>query len=279
MPAAAQPATPPITSTPVDPAAAAAPETRPETDPPSGPESAPESPPATRTVILHYHLFKNAGTSLDQILQRNFGDRWATREFPARPGGNTAEVEAWIRDTPEASVFSTHTALGPLPQVEGVRIVSVMLLRDPIDRIRSAYRFEHRQEADTWGAKLAKEHDFEGYVRARLARPGDRQCRNFQTHRLASMVPGDAPELERALEAARRITVLGNVADFDDAVQRLAAEIGDLCPDFAWTRDTKANVSKQSTSGEASNPAFDALLQEANADDLAVLARVFPPAD
>ncbi len=26
-----------------------------------------------RTVILHYHFFKNAGTSVDDILIRNFG--------------------------------------------------------------------------------------------------------------------------------------------------------------------------------------------------------------
>ena len=55
-----------------------------------------------RTIILHYHLFKNAGTSVDAILKRIFGDRWVTREFPAMRGNNTAMVEQWIRNTPEA---------------------------------------------------------------------------------------------------------------------------------------------------------------------------------
>jgi len=27
-----------------------------------------------RGVIIHYHLFKNAGTSVDAILRRNFGE-------------------------------------------------------------------------------------------------------------------------------------------------------------------------------------------------------------
>jgi hypothetical protein len=150
-----------------------------------------------RTIILHYHLFKNAGTSLDRILKQNFGDKWVTREFPQNGGNNTEMVADWIRDTPEAIAYSSHTMIGPIPEVAGVRVVSVMLLRDPIERIKSAYRFERKQQADTWGAQLAKEHDFEGYVRARLARPGDRQCRNFQTARLASLCPGDA----RALRA------------------------------------------------------------------------------
>jgi len=224
-----------------------------------------------RTVILHYHLFKNAGTSLDQILKRNFGDAWVTHEFPMKSETNTSQIEDWIRDTPEAQVFSTHTAVGPLPQIEGVRIVSVMLLRDPIERIRSAYRFERRQEADTWGAKLAKEQDFEGYVRKRLARSGDRQCRNFQTHRLATMEPGNAPELERAIAAAKQITALGSVADFDALLRDLAAEITDLCPSFTWEA-TRANISQVTPDSELPNPDLDALLEDANADDFALMA-------
>src|SRR5690606_24093891 len=131
-----------------------------------------------RVVILHYHLFKNAGTSVDRILEYNFPGRWVTAEFKRKPGplGNSDLVAKWIVDNPEAVAFSTHTAWGPIPEKPGVRLISVLFLRDPIERIRSAYRFERQQQADTFGARLAKEHDFEGYVRARLAIPNDRQC-------------------------------------------------------------------------------------------------------
>lgn len=223
----------------------------------------------TRTVILHYHLFKNAGTSLDQVLKRNFGDRWVTREFPMGSGDNSAELAEWIRSESEAIAFSTHTALGPVPEIEGTRIVSVMLLRDPIARIRSAYRFERKQEADTWGARLAKETDLEGYVRARLAQPGDRQCRNFQTHRLASLVPGDAPELDRALEGLRRLTVIGLVADFPGTLDRLGAALKTDFPQFE-AETVRANVTTPSPETEADRT-IDALLRDSNQDDLAVL--------
>ena len=112
--------------------------------------------PMNRTVILHYHLFKNAGTSVDQILRRNFGDRWVTREFSTAGADNSAEVADWIRANPHAVAFSTHTALGPPPLIEGVNLITVMLLRDPVARIRSVYRFERKQDADTWGTELAK---------------------------------------------------------------------------------------------------------------------------
>ncbi len=112
-----------------------------------------------RTVVLHYHLFKNAGTSLDEILKRNFGARWVTREFSMTGGDNSAELAKWITEEEDAVAFSTHTGIGPVPEVPGVRIVTIMLLRDPISRIRSAYRFERSQRADTFGARLAKETD------------------------------------------------------------------------------------------------------------------------
>ncbi|MEP4699508.1 MAG: hypothetical protein ABJZ79_00005, partial [Parasphingorhabdus sp.] len=85
----------------------------------------------TRTILLHYHLFKNAGTSVDHILKANFGDRWVTREFLTNRQDNSAEVAAWIEATPDAVAFSTHTAVGPIPDVPGVRVLSVMMLRDP----------------------------------------------------------------------------------------------------------------------------------------------------
>lgn len=218
-----------------------------------------------RTVILHYHLFKNAGTSVDRILQQNFPDRWVTAEFPADGGDNSAQVADWIRDTPEAHAFSTHTALGPVPVIDGVSVISLLLLRDPVRRVRSAYRFERRQQADTWGARLARTHDLEGYVRARLDRTGDRQCRNFQTHRLAGLVPGEGPELARALAGLDAVSVFGLVEAFDDAMQRLAGRLRPAFPGFRWT-PVQANRSETTPETDADARAV-MLLEQANGDD------------
>lgn len=191
-------------------------------------------PGALRTVILHYHLFKNAGTSVDAILQRNFGSRWVTREFDR--ADNSAEVAEWIASTPEAVAFSSHTASGPLPEIPGTRIVSVIFLRDPITRIRSAHAFERHQQpdpsADPTGRAIAAGTDLAGYVQRRLAIPGDRQCRNFHVARLAPFVPGPEPEFDRARAALSRFTVLGRVEAFAEAMRRLAVALGDAFPGF-----------------------------------------------
>ncbi len=34
-----------------------------------------------KVIVAHYHLFKNAGTSVDAILAKNFGSNWSKIEF------------------------------------------------------------------------------------------------------------------------------------------------------------------------------------------------------
>src|SRR3546814_7801728 len=100
-----------------------------------------------RTVVLHYHLFKNAGTSLDKVLQENFGEKWVTREFPRRsnPVVHVREVAEWIMGNPEAVAFSSHTAELPPPVLPGIRVIPLIFIRHPIDRIASRSE-EHTSE-------------------------------------------------------------------------------------------------------------------------------------
>lgn len=199
---------------------------------------------AERTIILHYHLFKNAGTSLDEILKYNFGDKWVEREFPLLEGGNTDLVEKWIKDTPDKIAYSSHTMVGPIPQLVGVRIITFLLLRDPIKRIMSAYKHEATETIDSPGVRLAKANSFEGYVAARLQNLSDRQCRNFHVHRLGSLcVQPGATELELSKLALANLTVVGRVESFMGAIKTLKAALGSAYPDFqAFSHAT--NLSK-----------------------------------
>lgn len=185
-----------------------------------------------RTVILHYHFFKNAGTSVDTILLDNFGADWQSREFPIDDFNNTRLVEQWIRETPDATAYSSHTMLGPLPRVPSVRILPIVLLRDPIQRIKSAYLFERRQQNSSWESDLAQSLSFEGYCAERLARPGDRQCRNFHCARLSSLVFDDGTELERASHALRNFALVGRVEAFDVFLSRLKFVAEEFFPKF-----------------------------------------------
>lgn len=176
-----------------------------------------------RTVILHYHLFKNAGTSLDAAFKENFkGDEWVTKEFPAQPNKNREQVRQWIIDNPQAKCFSSHTAVLPVPEIEGIKIIPVIFIRHPIDRIASAYSFEKKQGGRGFGSTLARNTTLGGYIETRLSLDHDRQCRNFHAHRLAAMYPGQPDtEADRAMVAIKELPFVGIVERYADSLETL----------------------------------------------------------
>lgn len=176
-----------------------------------------------RKIILHYHLFKNAGTSLDATFKENFkGDEWVTKEFPAQPAKNREEVAQWILDNPQAKCFSSHTAFLPPPKLDGIKVLPVIFMRHPIDRIASAYEFERKQGGNSFGAVLARNTDLKGYIETRLSIPSDRQCRNFHMHRFAMMYGEKVgEEFERAKKAVETLPFVGVVENYKESLMRL----------------------------------------------------------
>lgn len=232
-----------------------------------------------RTVVMHYHLFKNAGTSLDAVFQEQFGGGWVTKEFPEQPAANRQHVRDWIAETPEAVCFSSHTALLPPPEVPGAVVLPVIFVRHPLDRIVSAYTFEHTQNDPGFGSTLARNTSLRGYVETRLAMPRDRQCRDFQVARFAAMFPGKGDdELERALRALQELPYVGVVESFEGSLSRLQTllrEAGFTGLDLALVR---RNVSHERSASlderldrmaEELGPEFYRHLVRANENDLA----------
>ena len=62
-------------------------------------------------TIFHFHLFKNAGTSVDALLRQSFPGSWEQREFD----GNKAEIKLqtaqWFNTNHNLIAFSSHTAI------------------------------------------------------------------------------------------------------------------------------------------------------------------------
>lgn len=226
-------------------------------------------------LVLHYHLFKNAGTSVDAVLKDAYGPGWRTTEFKDQGGNNTAAVVEWLAANPETQVLSSHTMMGPVPEVPGVTVRPIMMFREPMARIRSAYLFESRQTDDTPGARLAQSTDMTGYVRHRLDSRYDRQCRDFQTYRLSTLCPGPEPELVRAREALDRLCLAGMVERFDQSMGLLARRLRPFCPGFSvrpqWLNRTGGTHPElRDEIGEA----LFAELVEANRQDEVLVAEV-----
>jgi hypothetical protein len=221
-----------------------------------------------RTLIVHYHLFKNAGTS-----------------FEGGPGRERKSVQLtnYLLERPNLLAFSSHTAQLPLPLLQGVSIFPIIFVRHPIDRLRSAYSFERVQNADTLGARIAKENDFAGYLREHLQLTVNRSVRNFQTGRLARNEPAAAgTELERALRALKALPFIGLVEAYDRSLERLETMLKPRFPRFhAFTVHRNATRPGESSLEDRLAAVEDEIGAElfaticaANADDLEVYSAV-----
>jgi hypothetical protein len=189
----------------------------------------------TRNVIVHYHFFKNAGTSLDHLLKQAFPEAWRQLEADER-GAITAErLLDEFREKPELQVISSHTARLSLPTAEDIRVFPLVFLRHPLDRILSVYQFERKQTEETEGSVQARKLDLPAFVEWRLARPRDFSFRNFQAHRLAGLASdcetGDL--FERGLKGLQNLPFVGLVEAFDESISVLERW---LKPDFPAIR-------------------------------------------
>ena len=234
---------------------------------------------AVKTIIAHYHLFKNAGTSVDTILEKNFGSYWQEIEFKkASQKSNCKLVEAWLNQHRDISAFSSHTALFPLPTLASISIIPIVFLRHPIDRLWSVYKFERKhKKVLNHSIEIAQRYDFAGYLNYHLDRRGDRSCRNFQTYRFSFFDrQSGSSELARALNGLNSLPLVGIVEEFDLSIKHYTNLIAEHYPSFQG-KSVRRNITSHHNLAltEKLNLVKDSLdattyqrLLDANRDDL-----------
>jgi hypothetical protein len=170
-------------------------------------------------LLIHYHIFKNAGTSFEWALEQTLGAGF--RSFDSStPRGlvTTRDLADFCARHPEVRAISTHQAAPPAPSLDGRKVLTSVLIRDPIARVRSVYAFERKQAAATPGALKAKELDFRHYVEWRLKTTPTLLC-NFQvyfcsrTEQNRAFRPADE-HLEKAAANLDAVSIVGTVARY-----------------------------------------------------------------
>ena len=200
-----------------------------------------------RFVILHYHILKNAGTTLENILDRNFGERFARLDTADRDGRiEQRDVLDYLERRPHIEAISSHQIHYPVPKAPGFMFFDWCFLRDPIDRLRSTYDYfrKHPAEGDPL-SEAASRMEFGPYVRCLLERFPE-QVDSPQTNLLANgaadreTTPAD---LAPALERMRETVFLGVVDLFEQSVVAGKHRMRAVFPwlDFA---EAPANVSR-----------------------------------
>jgi len=175
-------------------------------------------PKGQAPFLIHYHIFKNAGSSFEWALEQALGQHFRRFDSPDPPGRITArQIARLVKAEPELHAISSHQATPPPPRILGRKVITSILIRDPIARIGSMYAFERAQQANTIGALKAKELDFRRYVEWRLEATPSVLC-NFQViicsgrHRTEC----SKRDLETAIIRLDSIDIVGTVTRYPE---------------------------------------------------------------
>jgi hypothetical protein len=170
-----------------------------------------------RHVILHYHIFKNAGSTIYSILERNFGNRLASLDSGHFNSTLNNEVLLdFLKRHPRVQAVSSHHLLPPKPAHEGFVFHDILFLRNPLARLSSMYDFYRR--TDTGDDPLiaeAKCRTTADFIRL-LIDEYPHYINNAQVNFLSARNQmGQEPGIENAFRVACQASVLGVTEFFD----------------------------------------------------------------
>jgi hypothetical protein len=182
--------------------------------------------PEHRWVLLHYHLFKNAGSTIEYLLHRTFGARFATLHGPDPSSFLTAsDVKAFLLLHPELAAVSSHHLRYPKPVIPRVIIFDLCFFRDPLQRLWSMFKYLQRSEPVDEFSSFPKSMNAQTFF-GELLEQHPTVVNDVQVNILANRGeytrPPSEPDLRIALDYLRQISVLGVVDLFDESA--LAAE-------------------------------------------------------
>lgn len=176
-------------------------------------------------ILLHCHLFKNAGSTIDWALRRSFGRGFKDHRDDQKMIKDKHEYLRRYLDEHKhkIAISSHHMPFYPESLYSGYKFMHIAMLRHPIIRAASVYQYELKQPEVSLGAKMAKQLDMRGYFEWRMRDEVPASIRNFHVRYLAGIRnPArklHATDFDLALERAARDNVLiGCVEKFDESM-------------------------------------------------------------
>lgn len=214
-----------------------------------------------RHLILHYHFFKNGGSTLIGALKRNFGADFA--ELESVNHNDVLEPEelfAALHRCANLRAISSHTLRPLLAQPEGICFHEIFLFRHPLDRLRSMYDFYSAKGNSHPLAQQARTLGVSAFIKL-LISDYPHLARNSQLRILAAGGARLAREsdLDTARAMLQRASGVAIVEAYDFGMATIEHELRRHFPkvDLSYTR---RNVSPQRSA------ALDVRLQQLQQD-------------
>jgi len=171
-----------------------------------------------KPICIHFHIFKNAGTTIDTVLKRNFSKDAVTMDT-----GIPDDILSWTKvldhikeKNPTTKSFSSHQLKFPLPKSAEYQFLPMIFIRHPIDRAFSMYSFDKRRTSfrDITTVVKAKSTDLAGYIKWNLRLKNHMVMKNYQVLSLSDKPRGstvDEKDLELVIDRIKNFLVIGIV--------------------------------------------------------------------
>lgn len=174
-----------------------------------------------RYVVLHYHIMKNAGTTIESIFDREFGEFFYDVHRTSANGIIDPDaIIDFLAATPQAKGVTSHHFRFPVPVAPNMVIFDCCPVRHPIDRLESLYTYFRLKRPDDPVSHAAVTMDLPGFVTTVLDRHPN-YCSNVQTLAIGNggRFRAATPEmLERATATIRASAVPAVVHRLDESM-------------------------------------------------------------
>ncbi len=176
-----------------------------------------------RNIILHSHIFKNAGTTFDYTLKNNFKEDFIDhRDDVDMIDGKQKYLIQYLKKNKSIKALSSHSIHFTAKSNANFNFHQVYFIRHPIERIKSVYNFEKKQGSHTsLGAKMANELNFIDYIEWRMGEDVPATIRNCHTLFLSGEGP-QANNVDNKFKAAhatlKQLVLIGVVDRYDESM-------------------------------------------------------------
>jgi hypothetical protein len=206
-----------------------------------------------RFVVVHYHIFKNAGTTVERILEREFPASFARLHGPTSDCTlDSEDLASFLEDHPAIQAVTSHHLRYPAPQLRNIVVFDCCFLRHPLDRLDSLYSYFRKIDSTDPLCRNAHRLNAADFVRDLRDRSpehiSDVQV-TYLANRGAFTRPANADDLDRAMRMVQNMALPGVVEMFEESM--VAAEYF-MRPAFPSIRlgSGPANVSRPRLSSE-----------------------------
>ncbi len=245
-----------------------------------------------RTVICHYHIYKNSGTSFDKLLTDNYGDQHICFDGPFPFFTIDQEQLARIIERrPNIIAFSSHQIQLPAPPSLDINVLPVVFVRHPLLRVLSIYKFKRQTYDGTTTSKAATEMSLGEWVEYCFSNPHEiTHISNAQTRMLGGVYRQKTLmrrkpnmmeyDIKQALRNIKTVELLARTEYFGNDVSRFPEllnnynvnfEYNDIAPQNTTSMDHSQTVDERLNKlcGQIGQSLYHKL-EEANKQDIQI---------